>query len=145
MSSYAQGQIPDRSRRSARRAIFRILGVGFMLTAMVLIGTAVTDFLSSMEADPFVDGGAPTKTWMFFLAMPFFVAGGYFLNLGFSGAVASYMADEYTPALRTAAGSFGLGQIAPHQAGTGPYCRSCGRHNDADAGFCDSCGTPMST
>jgi uncharacterized membrane protein YvbJ len=29
-------------------------------------------------------------------------------------------------------------------AGTGSYCRSCGRQNDRDARFCDSCGTSMS-
>ncbi|MBK5249711.1 MAG: zinc ribbon domain-containing protein, partial [Actinomycetales bacterium] len=73
------------------------------------------------------------------------LTGGVFLQLGFSGAHATYLAGEYSPALRSVSRDIGLsGDGAPGGARcSGPYCRSCGRQNDADARFCDSCGTSM--
>jgi hypothetical protein len=114
-----------------------------MGTALVLIGLAVADFFRAF-ADPAFDA-MPTKFWMFVLALPFLVLGGVFLNLGFSGAAAGYMATEYSPAIRRVAGDLGLrDQAGPGpSAGAGPYCRSCGRRNDQEARFCDGCGNPM--
>ena len=34
-------------------------------------------------------------------------------------------------------------QLAALQSMERPYCRSCGTRNDAEARFCDSCGTSM--
>lgn len=143
--------------RESKRTIFRVLGVTFMLTAVVLIGNAVADLVAAGNSMPEMPdprdmtmyddlGDEPTKFWMFFLALPFFALGGVFLNLGFSGVAASYMAEEYSPALRTASRSLGLDRRHEDRnaPGTGPYCRSCGTQNDADARFCDSCGSSMS-
>ena len=151
------------ARGSGRRTLFRVLGVVLMGTALVLFGLAIADFFgaSDMSGGPapgepgFADwvekemNGEPTKGWMFFLGLPFFVLGGVFLQLGFAGATARYMADEYSPAIQRVSQDLGLrgdevstGSAAA--AASGPYCRSCGRQNDADARFCDSCGTSMS-
>ncbi len=160
MSNLTPGTEPSEARglsRNAQRTIFRVLGVALMLTAFVLIGTAVADLVATgstaptmpapgdMGMDGFGDDG-PTKFWMFFLALPCFALGGVFLNLGFSGMAASYMAEEYSPALRTASRSLGLDRRSDdrNEPGTGPYCRSCGTQNDASARFCDNCGSSMS-
>jgi hypothetical protein len=167
MSSSTPGAHPgdptvDRARK---RTLFRVLGILFMGTALVLIGISIYDVFTSgpdlsgpdmsspnpgelgfgewdMEPETAVD--EPDKFWMFFVALPFFVAGGFLLNLGFSGAAARYMADEYSPAIQRVSRDLGLREDAAPAPGSGPFCRSCGRQNDADARFCDGCGTSMS-
>ncbi len=145
------------SGRATKRTLFRLLGVVCMGAAFVLIGLAVADLVSStsdigapdindpaFEAWVSQEDAGPTKFWMFFLALPFFAAGGFLLNLGFSGATASYMAGEYSPAIQSVARDMGLRDDAAGIPGTGPYCRSCGTQNDAHARFCDNCGSSMS-
>jgi hypothetical protein len=146
-------------RSTGRRNLFRVLGVVLMGMALVLFGLAIADFFASSDmgsgpapGDPgfadWVEAEAdegPTKGWMFFLGMPFFFLGGVFLQLGFAGAHARFMADEYSPAIQRVSHDLGLRDAgATGSAVTGPYCRSCGRQNDADARFCDGCGTSMS-
>lgn len=137
--------------RSGRRTLFRVLGVLFMGIAVTLIASFFYDFFTwdqGAPADPgmpfdvngqdameWVDEG-PTTIWMLF------VGGAIFLNLGFAGAHARYLAGEYSPGLRTVSRDLRLGGDRG-RAGTGAYRRSCGTQNDADARFCDSCGTPM--
>lgn len=153
-------QTPGAARGSGRRTLFRVLGVVLMGTALVLFGLAIADFFAASDmsggpgpGDPgFADwvdeemNDGPTKGWMFFLGMPFFALGGLFLQLGFAGATATYMADEYSPAIQRVSQDLGLrgDEASTGSAVSGPYCRSCGRQNDADARFCDSCGTSMS-
>lgn len=152
---------PVASRGSGRRTLFRVLGVLLMGTALVLFGLAIADVFAASDmsdgpapgepgfadwVDEEMNDDGPTKGWMFFLGMPFFALGGLFLQLGFAGATARYMADEYSPAIQRVSQDLGLrgDEAATGSAGSGPYCRSCGRQNDADARFCDSCGTSMS-
>lgn len=158
-SPTTSGQAPDATaNRAARRTLFRALGVVCMGTALVLIGIAVADFFQAFSSpsspgfglgfDEGFDEG-PTKFWLFFVAVPFFAVGGFFLNLGFSGATATYMAGEYSPAIQSVARDLGMRSDAapgatPGVPAAGPYCRSCGTRNDQDARFCDSCGSSMS-
>lgn len=133
------GQDTTGGRRS-RRMAFRVLGALFVLAALACIGVAVADLFATGDMT-----AEPTKFWLFFVGVPLFFVGGVLLQLGFAGAAASYIAEEYSPAMRTAAQSLGLGGQTtgptPDQGRTGPYCRSCGRRNEADARFCDGCGT----
>ena len=143
MSSITPGQPDDISAgRSRRRSVFRVLGVLLMGTALVLIGVAVADFFAAFASDDF--GAEATRFWMFFAALPFFALGALFLQLGFAGTAARYMAGEYVPVLKDSMDQLGVGGYPALAAGSGPYCRSCGRQNDADARFCDSCGLTMS-
>lgn len=158
MSNHTAGPHPgDPSPVRARhRTLFRVLGVVFMGIAIALIAVSFYDFFTfgsetareTSSGLPFDMGGfedssadeGPTKMWMFFVAMPFFLGGAIFLNLGFAGAHAKYMAGEYSPAIQRVSQDLGM---RPAAATTGPYCRSCGTQNDADARFCDSCGASM--
>jgi hypothetical protein len=146
----------SKARTSARRNAFRVLGVLFMGTALVLFGLAVADFFGSADFglpspddpdfaawDTTAEG--PSRFWMFALGLPFFLLGGIFLQLGFAGATATYMAGEYSPAIQRVSHDLGLREsTGAAGSASGPYCRSCGRRNDADARFCDGCGTSMS-
>lgn len=67
--------------RLGRRTLFRVFGVVLMGTALVLFGLAIADF---------------------------FALGGLFLQLGFAGATARYMADEYSPAIQRVSQDLGL-------------------------------------
>ena len=137
--------------------MFRVLGVVVVLAARGLMVTAGMEFFT-------LEGFAePTKFWMFFVGMPLLAAGGWLLPAGFMGVGARYTSGELSPAAMDTAhyltdgkGLLGVGATpsdeatsAPPGAGvptaagspTGPYCRSCGTRNDADARFCDACGT----
>jgi hypothetical protein len=143
MTHHTPGAYPGDARpvRAARRTVYRVLGMLLMGAALVLIGLSVADFFRAFNDPSFA--AMPTKGWMFFLAMPFFLLGGICLQLGFAGAHAKYLAGEISPALRSVARDVGLRVDDPAEQALGPYCRSCGRQNDADARFCDGCGTSM--
>ncbi len=116
--------------------MLRLVGVIAMATAVTLIAIAVADFFAAMSSDDV--GAEPTKFWMFFLALPFFVVGGFCLNAGFLGAGARYAAGEVAPTARSTMGYLGLGA-------TTLSCASCGAHNKPDAKFCGDCGTALAT
>ncbi|MFZ5846523.1 MAG: zinc ribbon domain-containing protein [Actinomycetota bacterium] len=151
----APGQDGPASARARHRTLFRVLGIVSMGIAITLIAISFYDFFTfgsetaaeTSSGAPFDIGGmdegvdeGPTKMWMFFVALPFFLAGGFLLNLGFAGAHAKYMAGEYSSAIQSVSRDLGMRSEA---SGAGPYCRSCGTQNDADARFCDSCGASM--
>ncbi len=73
---------------------------------------------------------------MFFLAVPFFLAGGAGLNAGFLGASARYAAGEVGPTLQATFDS----SEADHQ---GETCEHCGARSAAGSAFCDNCGEPL--
>ena len=143
---------PGHRNQSAARSLFRVLGPLSMLVALVLMGWAIIDFLSVFNSDDF--DAQPTKFWMFFLALPFFVAGGAMIQAGFLGTAARYAAGETMPVVKDSAayltdgqGLLGVGRTiddrSAHPEATGPYCRGCGVRNDAEARFCDGCGQSL--
>lgn len=148
MSSHPPG--PDSSAsddaRGRYRTVFRALGLAVLAVAIGLAVVAGMDFFAAVN-DPSFDA-QPTKFWMFFVAVPLLGLGGWLLQLGYAGAAATYMAGEYSPALRSASRDLGLRDHASAAGrgvpGGGPYCRHCGTQNDVEARFCDSCGTSMS-
>ena len=136
---------PGYADQAGKRTLLRVVGVLSMGVALVLMGTAIADFVHS--ADSFE---GPTKFWMFFLALPFFLVGGVGLQGGFMGAAARYSAGETMPVLKDSAsylsngqGLMGVGRTEPANTATGPFCSRCGVRNDAEATFCDSCGSPL--
>ena len=143
---------PGFAGQARYRTLFRVLGIVCMGTALVLIGLAIADFVHAANADDF--DTQPTKFWYFFVALPFFAVGGACLNAGFLGAAARYGAGETMPVVRDSAsylsdgqGILGVGRTVDDRdrssAATGPYCRTCGVRNDADARFCDGCGASL--
>ncbi len=139
---------PGHRHQGAARTVFRVLGPLSMAIALVLIGWALVDFFAVFGSDDF--DAQPTKFWMFFLALPFFVAGGAMIQAGFAGAAARYAAGETMPVVKDSAayltdgqGLAGIGRTEGVSPAGGPYCRGCGVRNDADARFCDGCGQSL--
>jgi hypothetical protein len=144
---------PGFRNQTGARTVFRVLGVVVVLVALWLMVTAGMEFFTLEGSEE------PTKFWMFFVGMPLLAVGGWLLQAGFMGAGARYASGELSPVAKDTAhyltdgkGLLGVGTTssgasapAATQAGApaGPYCRSCGTRNDAEARFCDSCGTSM--
>ena len=153
MSNVTPPPRPGLRNQSAARTVFRVLGVLVVLAALALMVVA------GMELFTLEGFEEPTKFWMFFVGMPLLAVGGWLLQAGFMGAGARYASGELSPVAKDTAhyltdgkGLLGVGTTtsgatapATPETGspTGPYCRSCGTRNDAEARFCDSCGTSM--
>ena len=143
---------PGYADQVRKRTLFRVLGVVFMGTALLLMGLAIADFVHAFNADDF--DTQPTKFWYFFVALPFFAVGGGCLNAGFMGAAARYGAGETMPVVKDSAsylsdgqGILGVGRTAHEgsaaSTATGPFCSRCGVRNDDSAKFCDACGSAL--
>lgn len=153
MSNVTPPPGPGFRNQSAARTVFRVLGVLVVLAALALMVVAGMEFFTLEGFEE------PTKFWMFFVGIPLLAVGGWLLQAGFMGVGARYASGEIAPVAKDTAhyltdgqGFLGVGTTtsgttspATPAAGsaTGPYCRSCGTRNDADARFCDSCGTTM--
>jgi hypothetical protein len=147
MSNLTPQPGPGFARQGSARTAFRVLGVVITGTALVFLLIGGIDFFGSVNS---YDG--PTKFWMFFVGLPMLGVGGWCLQAGFLGAGARYVSGEVSPVAKDTAvyltdgkGLLNLGVRSEPLAApaAGHYCRSCGTRNDADARFCDSCGTAM--
>jgi hypothetical protein len=148
MSNVTPPPGPGFRNQSAARTVFRVLGVLVVLAALALMVVAGMEFFTLEGFEE------PTKFWMFFVGIPLLAVGGWLLQAGFLGAGARYASGELSPVAKDTAhyltdgkGLLNVGTTTSGAASagspTGPYCRSCGTRNDADARFCDSCGTTM--
>jgi hypothetical protein len=141
---------PGLRNQAGARTFFRVLGV--VLTA---VGVVVFVWgISKVFADTGFEGPEPSHVVAFIGGLPLIGFGLMALNIGFLGATARYGAGEAMPVLRDSAaylsdgqGVLGVGRTvddpAAPAAASGPYCRSCGVRNDADARFCDGCGAGL--
>jgi hypothetical protein len=127
---------PGYADQSKKRMTARVVGVVCMAIAVILIGVAITDMLTAFNSDEF--GAQPTKTWMFFAALPFFLIGGVSLNAGFMGAGVKYAAGEIAPTARDARSYLGV-----DGATAAVSCAACGARNAESSTFCDDCGSPL--
>lgn len=139
---------PGFRHQSGARTVFRVLGVVVVLVALGLMVTAGVELFTLQGFEE------PTRFWMFFVGIPLLAVGGWLLQAGFMGAGARYASGELAPVAKDTAhyltdgkGLLGVGATTSgatsEGSATGPYCRSCGTRNDADARFCDSCGTTL--
>ncbi len=135
------GSGPGFRSQAGMRTVFRVVGVLSMGAAVVLIGIALADFFATMNSDSM---DAPSRFWLFFLAVPLFFIGGVCLNAGFGGAGLRYAAGEAAPVakdtityLRDDSPAAGSGQPASRA------CPSCGAATSSGARFCASCGATV--
>lgn len=149
MSNATPPPAPGFEKQAAARTSFRVFGLLLVGTGLALMVIGGFDFFGTVDS---LEG--PTKFWMFFIGIPLLGVGGWFLQAGFAGVGARYLAGEQSPVAKDTAeyltegkgmGNLGVSSATTLQGGVagGPYCRSCGTRNDADARFCDSCGTTM--
>jgi len=140
---------PGFIRQTRYRNAFRVLGAAVLVVGIVMFGYGITSVFGSEE----FPGGL--QIFCFMGGLLVIGLGLMFLQAGFLGAAARYSAGETMPVVRDSAsylsdgqGILGVGRTvddgAPRGGATsGPYCRSCGVRNDADARFCDGCGASL--
>jgi hypothetical protein len=125
------------------------LGVGALL---MLVG--LWSFFASFGSfEP------PRYFWCCFLGMPLIMVGLVMCQFGFLGAIFRYQAGEIAPVgkdafnyladgtkggVKTVASAVGAGLREALNKTTSIACPHCEHRNDADAKFCDECGTAMS-
>lgn len=143
---------PLRSQDGARTA-FRIGGLVLVVVGVLTLGWGMANVFGHDGYD------APDGKYIaaFVGGLPIIGVGLMLLQAGYLGAAARYTAGETMPVVKDSAsflsdgeGVLGVGRTVDDQrtpaaaaAAAGPYCRSCGQRNDADARFCDGCGTSL--
>ncbi len=137
MSSQPPSHEPGASDPHAgRRTAFRVLGVALTVLGVGCLLVALMDLFGAVSSDDL--DASPTKFWLAFVGIPLIAVGGWLLQAGFGGAMASYAAAEAAPALRTAGEALGT---RPEAASSS--CPRCGHRTGVGARFCEGCGTPL--
>ncbi len=130
---------PGFARQAEYRTTFRVLGAVVLVVGVITFGYGITSVFGSGFEGP---SGFQVACFLGGLLVVGF--GLMLLQWGFLGAAARYGAGETMPVVKDSAaylsdgeGILGVGRTA------GPYCSKCGVRNDADAKFCDSCGSAL--
>lgn len=135
------------------RNVCRVLGPLCLFVAVVMIGISIFDFFRYANQDSReilsqmrqTGPKGPQYFWLFFAAMPFFLAGGVMTNLGYMGVAGRYMARELAPAGKVIADAVLGGReirLGPG-SGSSQMCPQCATSNDLDAKFCKQCGEAL--
>ena len=144
---------PGLRNQSTGRTVLRVVGAVLFLGGLYL---AITGGKAAFETTGDFQDPAGSDIAKLVVGMFTTIFGLGMLNAGFLGAQSRYVAGETMPVVKDSAaylsdgrGIMDIGRTTSDQpvsagAATGPYCRSCGVRNDADARFCDGCGTSLS-
>lgn len=125
----------------------RLLQTGAVLcwiVGAILLVIGFIDFFASFNTR-----NAPTKFWMFFLGMPFLIAGSFMGRFGFAKPVSEIFATETAGAIHVTASAAGAGlrEGLGGPLGSSPTirvrCRTCGFLESEDARFCSGCRAEM--
>jgi hypothetical protein len=138
---------PGLPGQQTARLTFRLVGVVLLVVALGLLAAGLQDFFATSHS---FEG--PHKFWMLFVGILMLGPAGWCLQAGFMGAATRYVAGETMPVVKDSArylsdgqGVLGVGRTVttgPDSA-TGRFCSHCGTRNDADATFCDRCGSAL--
>jgi hypothetical protein len=142
-------------RHHTTRTVLRTLGPPLAVLGLLLIAVGVVSFFSAFGTfEP------PRYFWCVFLGIPVLFVGVVLCLMGFLGSFARYVSGEAAPVqkdtfnylaegtkggVKTFAQAVGEG-LAAGMGGEGKTkarCPRCEHANDADAKFCNKCGTPL--
>jgi hypothetical protein len=142
-------------KHSTTRSVLRTLGPALAVLGLLLIAVGMVSFFSAFGTfEP------PRYFWCVFLGMPVLFVGVVLCMMGFLGLFARYVSGEAAPVqkdtfnylaegtkggVKTLAQAVGEG-LAAGRGGVGKAqarCPRCDHGNDADARFCNKCGTPL--
>jgi len=157
-------RIKHQSHDSAR-TVMRVVGPALILVGAVMFVTGILSFFTRFNEERaefdrnFGKFGqrveapeSPDRFWMCFVGMPIAIVGIWLTRFGYLGAAARYVAGEAAPVARDTINYVLDGteetirEVADAVRGDGGkdvHCPKCGHGNDADAKFCDECGTAL--
>jgi len=130
----------------------RFFGPVLLFVGGVLIATAMIDFFVAIDTMQ-----APSLFYLFFLAMPFLMAGAIITRFGYMGSVARYTASEIAPVAKDVTNYMIdgtkdqiidladgiLGRKLAKAQEPAKACYRCGEVANPGAKFCDRCGVPL--
>lgn len=141
---------PGLSNQQGVRNTLRILGPVVAVVGLVIFILGVKKFVGTMDSE---DMGFPGAAFaMFFGGFILFGIGMTMARAGFLGVGLRYVTGEAAPVARDGLeyltrgqglGNLGRSPSSDADVASGPFCRSCGTRNDAEASFCDKCGQAL--
>jgi len=154
------------SSHDGLRAMMRVVGPVLMLIGFGMFAMGVISFTTRFNegrdefdrnfgkfgSERVVTEKSPDRFWMCFVGAPIGALGLALARFGFLGAAARYVAGETAPVVKDTLNYVIDGakdsirevvQATRGEGGGGVACPACGHANDADAKFCDDCGTAM--
>ncbi|MCK7484996.1 MAG: zinc ribbon domain-containing protein [Bacillus subtilis] len=132
------------------KKVFRFVGPILLGVGILLITAAFIDFFVSMASM----SGMPSLFFLFFLAMPFLMAGAIMTNLGYMGTIGRYTASQVAPIAKDVTNymidgtkdsiiDLADGVLRGKKDAAPRTCGRCGEVANPGAVFCDACGTPL--
>lgn len=131
----------------------RFWGPALLIFGGLCITVAIIEFFVAFNGF-----GMPKLGFLFFLAMPFIMAGAILTNFGYMGSVARFTASEIAPVAKDVTNymidgtkdqiidlaSGIMGRSKPQASQTIKPCYRCGEVPNLGAKFCDRCGAVLS-
>lgn len=137
---------PGLKGQSTLRTTLRVVGVVLLVAGLAFLAMGVASFFSAFSST----SGSPSHFWMAFVGILLLAPGAWCLQAGFLGTASRFVAGETMPVVKDSAsylsdgrGILGVGRADSEPAAAGPFCSRCGTRNDADASFCDGCGSAL--
>lgn len=148
-------QYLDSENHKETRAALRVVGVAVLGVGLIFMAIGLISFFSA-----FGSFGPPRYFWCVFVGMPLLGIGSMICKFAFMGAVARFAASEVAPvgkdvvnymvdgtkeSVRDVASAIGEGLASARSDSEMLVvrCHKCNANNDADANFCQGCGTAL--
>ncbi|MEZ0577968.1 zinc-ribbon domain-containing protein [Nocardioides sp. MH1] len=128
-------ETPGLAQQRGVRLALQIVGPVVMVVGIAIFVQGVRAVFGARDD---FDGPAGADIARFLGGFLAFGIGLGITRAGFLGATSRYVAGEVSPVIRDA-----YAQIAEKKARSGPFCSKCGVQQDAEARFCDACGSPI--
>jgi hypothetical protein len=120
------------------RLFFQIVGPVVAVVGLALFVAGVRAVFGQFDDYDGPTGGDVARFMGGFLL---FGVGLQLTYVGWMGKAARYTAGEVSPVIRDAYEQ--IANQADQSDRTGPFCSKCGVRQDAEARFCDACGSPV--
>lgn len=126
-----------KQKYAGARSFFRLAGPLCVLVGGALVLLGVVDFFSAFNGG---NASTPSRFYLAFIGSPLLAVGVMMVKAGFLREIVDYTATESSDGITTAmtAAREGWDSGSPNV-----FCSQCGVSNDAEASFCDSCGTKI--
>lgn len=131
---------PGLTNQRGVRLFFQIAGPVVAVVGIALFVAGVRAVFGAMDDFDGPEGGDIARMFGGFLL---FGVGMQLTWVGWMGKAARYTSGEVSPVIRDAYQQIAQQKAAAGAERTGRFCSRCGVRQDAEARFCDACGSPV--